>query len=87
MNSFHFTQHVSGLFYTKGHPLVLTLGFNMDLICPVVISNHYCVAFNLLLSPVSDVNILTNHYCLSILDSVCPFYKEISICFKILTVD
>lgn len=78
MNSFHFAQHVSGPIYTKGHPLVLTLGFNMDLICPedVVISNHYCVAFNLLLSPVSDVNILTNHfnnYCLSILDSVCPF--------------
>lgn len=51
MDSFHFTQHVSGPTYNKGHmlDLVFTLGLNIDSICSedIFISDHHCILFNM----------------------------------------
>lgn len=45
MDSFHFTQHVSGPTHNKGHTLdlVFTLGLNIDSICSedIFISDHF----------------------------------------------
>ncbi|KAF7229196.1 transcript variant X3, partial [Nothobranchius furzeri] len=54
MDSFSFTQHVSGPTHTRGHTLdlVFTLGSNADSVCPedVYISDHHCIFFNLSVS-------------------------------------
>uniref|UniRef100_A0A8C6KI16 Reverse transcriptase domain-containing protein n=1 Tax=Nothobranchius furzeri TaxID=105023 RepID=A0A8C6KI16_NOTFU len=54
MDSFSFTQHVSGPTHTRGHTLdlVFTLSLNADSVCPedVYISDHHCIFFNLSVS-------------------------------------
>uniref|UniRef100_A0A8C6K7Y3 Reverse transcriptase domain-containing protein n=1 Tax=Nothobranchius furzeri TaxID=105023 RepID=A0A8C6K7Y3_NOTFU len=54
MDSFGFTQHVSGPTHTRGHTLdlVFTLSLNADSVCPedVYISDHHCIFFNLSVS-------------------------------------
>ncbi|XP_070404923.1 uncharacterized protein [Nothobranchius furzeri] len=54
MDSFSFTQHVSGPTHTRGHTLdlVFTLSLNADSVYPedVYISDHHCIFFNLSVS-------------------------------------
>lgn len=51
MDSFNFTQHVSGPTHAKGHTLdlVFTIGLNIDCLFSedIFISDHHCIYFNL----------------------------------------
>lgn len=62
IDSFHFTQHVSGPAHTKGHTLV-----------PLSFSD----VFHLVLPVSNDVDLFNSH-CLSILDNICPVKSRLA---------